>query len=252
MVWDSSTAHHLMKLSKAISFLPNAKPRKARWLLNDIQDYFFNQMLGNFGNDTCEESDSYDPYQFNQGNTLSYGELQELMITQTNDWGDETLFITPRGAEILIELYQNKIFELTKQRDGVSTPKELLDYSQSSGDLIRKVENEKKLAAQALAQEKYWDENPEELPETLFSATRLNRIMIKHMGLGMHASMMIGGIKVTKHVNSYKSNSGKSHDNDINLEWTGSDGQRHEQPLRASMNKYNRRNDANRNWGLPK
>jgi hypothetical protein len=63
--------------------------------------------------------------------------------------------------------------------------------------------------------------------------------------------MEIGGTTVTKEVSRYSSNSGKSHDNEVILKWTGSDGTLHEEVLRHSSYQHNQRNDEDRNWGLP-
>jgi len=62
--------------------------------------------------------------------------------------------------------------------------------------------------------------------------------------------MLIGGIEVEKLVSVYKSNSGKSSDSNVTFTWRSFDGQYH-CIEKESIYSNNRRNDAERNWGLP-
>lgn len=62
--------------------------------------------------------------------------------------------------------------------------------------------------------------------------------------------LTVGGVDVRKEVQRYASNSGKSGDFSVTFTWKGADGESHrlEKP---SHYEGNRRNDADRNWGLP-
>lgn len=77
----------------------------------------------------------------------------------------------------------------------------------------------------------------------------MDQVFLAHLGPG-NGQLTLGGIKVTKILTSYSSNSGKTKGWAAQFEWTGSDGKRHRSeklPPQAS----NRRNDAERDWGLP-
>lgn len=76
----------------------------------------------------------------------------------------------------------------------------------------------------------------------------IDRVFIQNIGPGS-GSMVLAGITVCKQVVGYRSNSGKSTGWRVRFDWTSSDGKpRHSEisPPEAD----NRRNDADRNWGL--
>ena len=62
--------------------------------------------------------------------------------------------------------------------------------------------------------------------------------------------MMIGGIKVNKFLLRHESNSGRSHDWEVIFTWESKDGPP-KSLKKESRFGNNRRNDAERNWGLP-
>ena len=65
-----------------------------------------------------------------------------------------------------------------------------------------------------------------------------------------YKTMILDGIEVEKSVFVYQSNSGKTHDSEVTFSWTDSKGEPH-RLCKPSLYSENRRNDANRNWGLP-
>lgn len=70
-----------------------------------------------------------------------------------------------------------------------------------------------------------------------------------HAGAGS-SSLRLAGVEVTKTLARYPSNSGKSHGWGVSFAWTGSDGvPRGSSSLPPEAG--NRRNDAERDWGLP-
>lgn len=77
----------------------------------------------------------------------------------------------------------------------------------------------------------------------------IDQIFMRHHGPG-EGAMTLAGIKVTKSLFSYSSNSGKSQGWAVRFSWVGSDGQRGSSG-RTPPQAGNRRNDADRNWGLP-
>ena len=65
-----------------------------------------------------------------------------------------------------------------------------------------------------------------------------------------HKTIILDGIKVNKSVFVYQSNSGKTHDSEVIISWTDSKGEGHKL-CKPSCYSENRRNDPDRNWGLP-
>jgi hypothetical protein len=63
-------------------------------------------------------------------------------------------------------------------------------------------------------------------------------------------TLKLAGIDVTKTVQAYSSNSGKSTGYEVTFHWTGSDGERRTSGTGRPSEAYNRRNDEERNWGL--
>lgn len=256
MKWNSQNAHHLMALTDAISALDNVKPRKAIRLLKDAKEAFFDQICRHMIDQKCalhEKTDleEFSPHEIGPDFFITWDEIEQIMVEGAeDDWGNTRLYITPEGAKILIKLYSAEVFELKKKRDGISTPVELIAYSKKQRALESKFVEEQELNQQEKEQELYWEEHPSELPESLFTPSRLNRIMFKNVGLGLSTSMEIGGIKICKNVHYYTSNSGGRRDCDVFFEWVGSDGNKHKEHLRHSTFKNNRRNDSERNWGL--
>ena len=171
-----------------------------------------------------------------------------MLITVDGEWG-KVDYITPEGARLLLKMYHHGCFELNNNNRGDTSA---LENYASSGERLwqQRIEDEKENRNKK-AQELYWKEHPEELPEKNFTASRLNGIMWHNHKKGSQVTMEIGGILVTKEVSRYSSNSGKSHDNKVVLKWIGSDGKCREELLVDSVHQHNRRYDATRNWGLP-
>ncbi|WP_432343888.1 hypothetical protein WMC41_13465 [Shinella yambaruensis] len=78
----------------------------------------------------------------------------------------------------------------------------------------------------------------------------LDTIFWKQFPKGGEATLVLAGIAVTKTVQSYPSNSGKSRGNEVTFYWTGSDGEKRFSGTGKPPEASNRRNDADRNWGL--
>ncbi len=247
MKWNSFNAPMLMKQSDAIRLFPNIKPRKAMWLLDEINNYFFNQYMDN---GFTEDENDYKNYEIN-GLSITMGEFKSMVIIAPTAWGEEANYVTPEGAALLVRMYKSGCFELDKKREGLGDTSKLEAYAASGEALLRQNALDKDLAAQKRAQELRWKEHPEELPEAKFTPSRLNAIMWHHGVKGMLARMEIGGIIVTKAVSQSMSNSGKTQDSTVFFRWTGSDGIAREQFLKRSHFENNRHNDADRNWGLP-
>ncbi|MDX3927845.1 MAG: hypothetical protein QHC90_18795 [Shinella sp.] len=76
-----------------------------------------------------------------------------------------------------------------------------------------------------------------------------DRIFWKHAGKG-EATLTLAGIAVTKSVHGYQTNSGENTDYEVSFHWIGSDGERRTSGTGKPPAAFNRRNDADRNWGL--
>lgn len=242
MMWNEKHICVLKTRKEVINLLPNVKPRKAKWLIDDMNNHFFNERYMA----ESEDPTGYAPYTSNEI-TITEHDYRSMIVSADNEWGEEVDYITPEGASLLVKMYRAECFEL-KGKPGSTD--ELEKYAASGEELLAQHAANIELAAREKAQEERWKEHPEELPEELFTASRLNDIMWHHGVKGMHVSMEIGGITVTKSVSRHKSNSGKSSDNTVVLSWTGSDGIPREEFLTKSAYENNRRNDAGRNWGL--
>jgi hypothetical protein len=242
-MWDEKHICVLKKRKEVIELLPNVKPRKAKWLIDELNLYFGGSLVYDSGPNTRDCTS----YEIN-GITITEPEFKSMIVYTYNLWGEEVDYITPEGAALLVKMYRAGCFEL-KGKPG--STEELENYAASGEELMAAYTAKAELEATQKAEENYWKEHPEDLPEELFTAARLNDIMWHHGVKGMHVSMDIGGITVTKAVSRRKSNSGKSSDNTVVLSWTGSDGIPREEFLTRSAYENNRRNDADRNWGLP-
>jgi hypothetical protein len=93
--------------------------------------------------------------------------------------------------------------------------------------------------------------DPSKLPENEFSYDILDAIFWEKCGSGEH-TLTIGGIEVTKSLTGLsRSNSGKRQSWGVEIKWTGSDGVDRSVSNGGGRYAGNRRNDEERNWGLP-
>lgn len=150
--------------------------------------------------------------------------------------------VSPKGAQILVRLYQAGV--LTK-KPPQEISAEVLEYANSEAALRAK--QRARIDAKNAFDAKV--ANPETIKEVDFSYSLLNAVFWKQ-GLKGHASMELDGIQVSKSVLAYHSNSGKSRDHRVVFSWIGRDGKEHRLE-KSSVYEGNRRNDPERNWGLP-
>lgn len=85
--------------------------------------------------------------------------------------------------------------------------------------------------------------------EDLFNYRLLDEVFVRHLGLG-RGTLTLAGVQVTKSLLEYRSNSGKSVDWKVSFSWRDKNNQRHTVG-KESRYAENRRNDAERDWGLP-
>ena len=160
-----------------------------------------------------------------------------------DDWG--TSRISPSGATLLLRLYEGGFFNSRMKKGGIQPSVTLRRYADSQAAIE---EAQRKRMAE---QEAYRNlvKNPANVTESQFSYRLLNDIFITHRGFG-EGELEIGGIKVRKDLIRYTSNSGKSADWTVSYSWTSADGTLAEL-TKESVFKKNRRNDPDRDWGLP-
>jgi hypothetical protein len=156
--------------------------------------------------------------------------------------------VTPAGARYLIDLYERDLLPRKVGAGEKNVDPAIQAYADSEAVLIAKTKELE--AKERMRDEKHkgFVENPANIPESEFEYPLLNDVFFKHMGPGS-GTMLIGGIEVTKSLASFSSNSGKTSEWSVRFTWRSADG---EPKLINESSRYagNRRNDAERNWGL--
>lgn len=214
--------HLLLSLEKALQRLPGVMPRKARAMVMEAHDRL---ETINVGCDLATVELG--------GHEIAREQLQGVILT--DDWG--TPKVTPEGAAFLIELYHRGAFPMKRKTQPPAEETGLDAYAASRADL------EQKQASKHAEEERrrHLIENPDDAEEADLSYYLLNDIFFRHRGPGSH-EMTIGGIRVTKQVRGYRSNSGKSSDASVTFEWSDARGNRHRLE-KTSFHEGNRRND---------
>lgn len=164
--------------------------------------------------------------------------------------GDGPGRITPEGAALLARLYEEGAFELKRKTSPLEPPCALKEFAASREALEAQSEQRRVERQEVHAAHRDLVSDPCQVREEQFTWSLLNSIFAHHVGYGGGQSEMeIGGVRVTKSVTSYSSNSGKSRDFEVEFSWTGADGELRFL-TRESRYPGNRRNDPDRNWGL--
>ena len=175
----------------------------------------------------------------------------EYLANMFGDLKSEAGAITPDGARLLVELYDAGQLELNaKSRKPV--PEAVQAYIASEAVLhaqtsatreARPAKANEAAAAQARLK------NPASYPEAEFTWTLLDDLFWANHGKGA-GDLVIGGVLVSKTLNMHRSNTGKTRDFAVSFSWTSKEGS----PCcltKESRFANNRRNDADRNWGIP-
>ena len=234
----------LLDYQAACKMLPNVKPRVVSSILNSLLDSIMGQVdILNMTADTPEPTIEY------CGITLSSSDIHS--IRDTPDFG--RIKTTPQGARILISLYQagGLFSERDKKAKVEAVHDELIAYSESEAALIDETLAIKEAERKVKEEREERIKNPQNLSVTDFTYSLLNDIFFAHLGKCTgQQEMNIGGIPVTKTVLPHRSNSGKSHDFEVVFTFTDENGES-QRIIKNSMYAGNRRNDADRNHGLP-
>lgn len=240
---------HFLPLSKALSMLPSLKPRVAAGWLNDCYDQAILPMdTSGGGTAFLDPLVSIDM----NGITVLTAELDELCELAGSNLSKS---ISPAGAGLLLRLYQSNVFpdRCVRDKDLKAPLQQFVEYAEGRGQIIDEALDRQKQTDAADAKRKFLIANPDIIPESEFKPGLLDEVFWAHLGpcSTEGQSMVIGGIAVRKSLSRYSSNSGKTGDFAVSLHWTGSDGRVRTEQVAFSRHAGNRRNDAERNWGLP-
>ena len=246
----------LPTLSEALGLLPNVKPRNAYRLVMEVREDLLMQKLPRRlrgrGKPRARcfvtvHAGNFVVGQREPGVQIGLGDLEGALASRLQ--GDPER-VTPEGAALLVRMYQEGAFELRQKSDRIETPIALKEFASSRADLEAATERRRNQPQEAHSAEEALVSNPSQVSEDQFTWILLNSIFVRRHGYGHgHREMEIGGIRVTKSVTAYSSNTGKSRDFEVTFSWTGTGGEKHFRS-RESHYKENRRNDAGRNWGL--
>ena len=209
--------------TEVINLIPEVKPRKAKWAL---QDYCISNKIK-----PCE------------------------IYAGFSDWN---LRMKPRGAEILLHLFEQGLID-QKTKNASQDVSELKEYSKVSEKEIDKEEQEINFEKQKRIERfQYVLKNPDEIKESEMTYSFLNEYSWAKFGKGSHECQMREYTFCKDFtIVSIKSNSGKTKDSRtmvwINIyNWDGSLYKVVKNSAAiAGLPSPNRRNDPNRNWGLP-
>lgn len=234
-LYEGAVVKKYMTLVEALKCLPGVMPNKSKKLIDDAFEISY--VPG-----SMEISD----LGYRVGETkLSQEEYKAIHIEVQSFYGT-TIRISPQGAKVLMKLYRNGDLVMHKGKS-ITESTELQAYIdkesalKKEADRIRR-EDERK---------KYLVENPDKIKEADFSYSLLDSVFYRKFGAFRgYKTMILDGIEVEKSVFVYQSNSGKTHDSEVTFSWTDSKGEPH-RLCKPSLYSENRRNDANRNWGLP-
>lgn len=220
-----------MPLTKFVALLPGAKPRVFK---DDIENDSFNAIYADPDASTFEY----------QGMLVTFEQYKEFIVLNGND----TACVTPAGAAWVLQLYAKGLIPM-RRTTPATPPDEAIAYSRSHDDLVRQTEQtraEARAAAEAYAAKLA---NPGAIIESEFTYALLNDLSFRVRPEGGPCEFDAGGLRITKHVTTLRSNSGNTHDSRVSFQWR-SGGELHTFDKESSF-AGNRHNDADRNWGLP-
>jgi hypothetical protein len=181
------------------------------------------------------------------GIRISLDDLEDAFVSGL---GDGPVRVTPEGAALLVRLYEDRAFELKRKSDRIEDASALKELAASREALEARTEQRRAERQAAHTARQAVVSDPVQLGEDQFTWNLLNSIFAHHLGYGGgHSEIEIGGVRVTKTLAPYASNSRKNLDFEVEFSWTGADGNLH-RLTRESRYGGNRRNDPGRNWGL--
>lgn len=174
------------------------------------------------------------------GRFLSETEMADIHTEENRYYYTTTYYVGPEAAAAILKLYRDS--RLPMNRGDV--PKDAPDAeAYIASKAIREEALEVKRRKGAISDPLLVSES--DLEDFDF----INDAFINAIGL-KSGTMTLAGIEVRKTLTTYKTNSGKNNEWHVRFDWTGSDGQHH-YCENSPAAKSNRRNDPDRDWGLP-
>lgn len=175
-----------------------------------------------------------------EGSLLTKEQRKDVRMRELNIF-DTVLEVGPDAAAAIAEAYKAGKLPMQKASLPPSPIPEAESYLADAPRLRKEIAERLRLE-QAIR-------DPSVLTEAdLSNYQLLDRVFFAAKGAG-EGTLVLAGIRVTKSLAGYSSNSGKTMGWRVTFSWTGSDG------LGRSIEKVppeasNRRNDPERNWGL--
>jgi hypothetical protein len=235
----SCADHLLMPLTEVLALLPGVQTAKARAYLRWQCDLVLEQVIALDGTGGVAAVEAA------PGIIITSAVCEDLFFGE--DIGRQR--VTPRGATLLLTLYERGVLPC-RGKPGEPNPK-LRAYAACEETLLATAHEYRARRDAERQRRKSLIEDPSQVTESEFEYGLLNDIFFAKLGpIRGIRTLAIGGIEVTKQVGVFKSNSGKSQDSEVAFAWVGSDGVRRVVDKPSSF-ASNRRNDAERNWGLP-
>tara|TARA_B100002049_G_C16084656_1_gene378792 strand:+ start:7604 stop:8374 length:771 start_codon:yes stop_codon:yes gene_type:complete len=224
-----------------VAQLPSASMRVLSKQLTHVRNLLTEKVLcSQSGN----QSTSY------KGITFTFSDLDEINKEPLGFGAQRT---TPAGAKKIVEMYDAGLLftKANAKKTPVTTPKTVLNYINSEEHLVKATVKRKQQEDNYVKWYKAALENPDIVPESKLNYSFLNQFFFDKLGACSNVQTLhIGGILMTKTIQRYTSNSRKSADYAVSISYTDKDGNSivHE---KTSSYENNRKNDAERNWGLP-
>lgn len=176
-----------------------------------------------------------------QGDLLSNKEKADIHA-RNQSFLDTVVVLGPDAAASVLAAYRNGRLPMRRGKKPANAPR--AEEYLAKREELRKEISERPRRERAIG-------DPSLIVESdLTDQHLIDAVFIKNFGKGPGV-MMLAGIAVSKTISGYKTNSGKNTGWAVQFQWTGSDGQPRTTG-RMPPEAENRRNDAARDWGLPK
>jgi hypothetical protein len=174
-----------------------------------------------------------------EGDLLSSKENADIH-PRNQSFLDTVVVIGPDAAAAILAAYRNGRLPMRRGKKPENAPR--------AEDYLAKREELKKEISERLRRERAIGDPSLIVESDLTDHRLIDAVFITNFGKGP-GMMMLAGIAVSKTIAGYKTNSGKNTGWAVQFQWIGSDGQ----PRMTGWTPpeaENRRNDADRDWGL--
>jgi hypothetical protein len=174
-----------------------------------------------------------------EGDLLSKSEQSDIH-SRSRSFLDFVVEVGPDAATAILSAYHDGRLPMQRGMKPTNAPR--AETYLAKGDELRKEIAERTRREQVINDPSLIVEND------LIDDRLIDAVFINNIGKGP-GTMTLASIVVLKTIASYKTNSGKNTGWAVHFHWTGSDGQLHTTD-RIPPEADNRRNDADRDWGL--